>query len=359
MSVSVNEFRLLPPQASNLASDVDALTLVLTAFSTLVVCLLLVLIAYFAIHYRRRTEDEVPARSATRYWLEILWSLALLSFFLVVFFWGADVYIAMKRPAPYAMEINVVGKQWMWKIQHPGGQREINALHVPVGRPIKLIMTSQDVIHSFGIPAFRIKQDVLPGSFTTQWFIATQPGEYHLFCQEFCGTDHWGMIGRVVAMAPQDYEAWLAGTIPDVSPVSSGAHLFQSLGCAQCHGQVAPTLAGLFGRQVHLDSGQTVLADENYLRESILDPQAKVVAGYARLMPSYRGQVSEEQLADLVMYIKSLGSAWAADPPPARVGVAAPATRPVNAFPPGQTPNQPPARHQPGADLPSPGGAIR
>jgi len=242
------------------------------------------------------------------------------------------LYADMRRPpAAGALEINVTGKQWMWKVQHPGGQREIDELHVPAWRPVKLVMTSQDVIHDFSIPAFRVKQDVLPGSYVTQWFTATKPGEYHLFCAEYCGTMHSGMVGRVVVMPPAEYDAWLAGVTPDEPPAASGARLFASLGCAQCHGQNAPTLAGLYGRPVTLADGKTVIADEEYLRESIENPPARIVAGFEPRMPSFRGQLTDEQLGQLVAYIKSLGAV-------------APATRPINAYPPLTVPNQPPAK---------------
>jgi cytochrome c oxidase subunit 2 len=344
------DFHLLPEGASNLAGRVDALFWFLTAVSGFITLLVLVLIVYFGIRYRRRTEDEIPPETAEGLALEIGWTTLTFAVLLVMFFWGAKVYVDMKRPVDGALEIHVVGKQWMWKIQHPGGQHEIDELHVPVGRPVKLVMTSQDVIHSFGIPAFRIKQDVLPDAYSTEWFTATKPGRYHLFCQEYCGTLHSGMTGWVIAMEPREYDAWLAGTAPGQTPVVSGATLFRSYGCAQCHGQLAPTLAGLFGRKVLLQDGQTVTADENYLRESILNPPAQIVKGYAALMPSYRGQLSEEQVNDLVAYIKSLGAARSDTS--AGPDAAAPATRPVNGHSPNAVPNVPPARQPPTVDQP-------
>jgi cytochrome c oxidase subunit 2 len=312
--------------------------------------LIFVLIVVFAIKYRRREVDEVPPATKSLVWLEITWTVVPLIIFIGMFWWGASLYVDMRRPMKNALEINVIGKQWMWKLQHPGGQREIDELHVPVGRPIKLIMTSQDVIHSFYMPAFRTKQDVLPGSYVTQWFEATRPGIYHLFCAEYCGTMHSGMIGRVVAMKPGDYEAWLASVTPDEAPAVSGAKLFTTLGCVQCHGQNAPTLAGLFGSTVVLENGDTAYADENYLRESILNPPAKIVSGYVGVMPSFRGQLSEEQINDLVAYIKSLGAAASPGQSTTRPGAAhdsaGPVTRPVNGFSPARLPNQPPARQQ-------------
>jgi cytochrome c oxidase subunit 2 len=200
----------------------------------------------------------------------------------------------------------------MWKLEHVEGQREINELHVPVGRDIEMIMTSQDVIHSFYVPAFRIKQDVLPGRYTTAWFRATKPGVYHLFCAEYCGTQHSGMIGQVVVMEPAQYEAWLSGGNTSGSLASNGENIFQQLGCVTCHRSDTqgrgPNLVGVFGKPVMLEDGRTVIADENYIRESILSPSAKVVKGFKPIMPVFQGLVSEEQLTELVAYVKSLSA---------------------------------------------------
>lgn len=333
---------LLPEQASDLAVKVDQMFWYLTIFSTAITLLVCLLVAYFSVRYRRRTEDEVPPEPVTHRWAEVIAAGGLFVVFLSMFFWGAVVYIQMKRPAPHALEINVIGKQWMWKTQHPGGQREINALHLPLGVPVKLVMTSQDVIHSFGIPAFRVKQDVLPGSYSTQWFTPTKIGEFHLFCQEYCGTDHSSMIGKIVVLQPKDYEAWLAGITVDEPPEAVGARLFTSYGCLQCHGQVAPTLAGLYGRRVRLSDGSTVQADDAYLRESIVNPAAKIVAGYPPTMPSYRGQLTEEQLSALTAYIRSLATVRADDPrntpdasaPPSLPPSSPPASPPASGLPP-------------------------
>jgi cytochrome c oxidase subunit 2 len=339
--------RLAPDQASDMAGRVDALALFLLGVCGFFLLLILVLIVVFALKYRRRSEDEVPAATVTHRWLEITWMVVPLALLLVMFFWGARLFADMKRPPgpdADALTIHVVGKQWMWKLQHPGGQREINELHLPVGRPVKLVMTSQDVIHSFGLPAMRIKQDVLPGAYSSQWFTPTKVGTFPLYCQEYCGTSHAGMIGRVVVMAGGQYEAWLAGRPADEPPAVAGARLFVSLGCSKCHGQTAPTLAGLFGRQETLEDGSVVVADEAYIRESILNPPAKVVRGFPRWMPSFRGQLSEEQVMDLVAYVKSLGSARD-DSPGAAAGrnAAGPATRPVNGVQPQQGQRLPPA----------------
>ena len=216
-----------------------------------------------------------------------------------------------ERTAPRgATQIYVVAKQWMWKLQHEEGQREINELHVPVGRDVEMIMTSQDVIHSFYVPAFRIKQDVLPGRYTTLWFRPTRSGTYHLFCAEYCGTQHSGMIGQVVVLEPAQYESWLSGGLASGSLASSGQSIFQQLGCATCHRSDTqgrgPNLIGLFGKPVQLEDGRAVTADENYIRESILNPSAKIVSGFKPIMPVFQGLVSEEQLNALIAYIKSL-----------------------------------------------------
>jgi cytochrome c oxidase subunit II len=215
----------------------------------------------------------------------------------------------METPPKDAMEISIVGKQWMWKAQHPEGPREINSLHIPVGRPIKLTMTSQDVIHSFFIPAFRVKQDVLPGKYTSEWFTPSKVGTYHLFCAEYCGAQHSGMIGTITVMEPAEYQAWLSGTTANISMEASGKMLFSKNQCDTCHGQRAPTLSGIYGRKTLLADGSTVIADENYLRESILQPNAKMVAGYPPLMPTYQGQLTEEQITELIAYMKSLQTA--------------------------------------------------
>ena len=231
---------------------------------------------------------------------------------LIIFFWGANIYFAMSRPPDETLNIYVVGKQWMWKIQHTDGTREINELHVPVGRAVRLIMTSEDVLHDFSIPAFRVKADVIPGRYTQIWFEATKPGRYHLFCAEYCGTRHSGMTGQIVVMDAADYQTWLSGGAPEGSLASAGEKLFAELACNTCHRPDSrgrgPVLAGIFGRPVQLQNGETVTADEQYLRESILQPSAKVTAGYQPVMPAFQGIVTEEQLLALIEYVKSLST---------------------------------------------------
>ena len=243
--------------------------------------------------------------------IEVSWTVIPTLLFMGAFAWGAVVYFDIQHVPEGTIHINVVGKQWMWKIQHPSGNREIDELHVPVGRVVKLTMASQDVIHSFFIPAFRIKQDVVPGRYTTEWFVATKPGTYHLFCAEYCGKDHSGMIGKVVVMKPEDYEAWLVKGAPADTLVQSGERLFRELGCSGCHmgtGVVrAPPLEGLFGRPTPLQNRELVIADEAYIRDSILLPEKQITAGYEPLMPSYQGRLEEDQLLELIAYIRSLG----------------------------------------------------
>ena len=305
--------RWLPERASTLAGQVDALFFFLVAVSLFFAGLIFVLVAVFALKYRRRSEDERPKAIHGSLVLEGLWTVVPLGIALAIFVWGAYLYFAMSRPPAAATEIYVVGKQWMWKLQHPGGQREINELHVPVNRPVKLTMTSEDVIHSFYVPAFRIKADVVPGKYTSAWFEATKTGEYHLFCAEYCGTSHALMGGRIVVMTAADYERWLAGGVAEEPLPAAGEKLFARLGCNSCHradgGGRGPSLVGRFGRSEKMASGETVAIDEGYLRESILNPQAKLVVGYAPIMPTFKGLISEDGLLQLVAYIKSLGMA--------------------------------------------------
>jgi cytochrome c oxidase subunit II len=308
MQSALDAFRLFPPEASTAASRVDELFLFELAVSTAMTLLIFVLIVYAAVRYRRRSPDEIPPATRSHTWLEITWSILPFLVMIVMFCWGAKLFAWAKRPPVNAMEIHVVGKQWMWKIQHAEGVREIDALHVPVGVPVRLVMTSQDVIHDFSIPAFRIKQDVVPGSYSSQWFCATAPGEYHLFCSQYCGTSHAQMIGTVFVMSAADYQQWLEGHAVEESPAASGSKLFTTYGCSGCHGQRAPTMANLYMSKVPLDDGRTVIADEDYLRESILLPAAKIVAGYQSIMPSYRGQLTEEQIFDIIEFIKSQAS---------------------------------------------------
>jgi len=301
---------LFPEAASTIASGVDLVYFFMVAVSVFFSVGIFTAIFYFALRYRRQHPDEVPKPIEGSLQLEILWSVGPFLITMVMFGWGTALFFRNVNPPPGAMEMYVVGKQWMWKIQHPEGHREINELHVPVGVPVKLTMSTEDVIHSFFIPAFRVKKDVVPGMYTSLWFEATKAGQYHLFCAEYCGTQHSGMRGTVHVMEPADYEAWLSGSPRGETMVQAGERVFQRLGCFTCHRADTPgrgpSLEGVFGSDVRLQNGQTVRADEAYLRESILRPQAKIVAGFSTQMPTFQGQISEEGLMQIIAYIKSL-----------------------------------------------------
>jgi cytochrome c oxidase subunit 2 len=303
---------LFPESASTMAPRVDALYFFLIAVAVFFSLLIAGLIVYFAVRYRRRTPEGVGANMHGALLLELVWTIIPALIAAVIFVWGASVFFAMSRPPDETLNIYVVGKQWMWKFQHLDGQREINELHVPVGRAVKLIMTSEDVIHDVFVPAFRVKADVLPGRYTSIWFQATKPGRYHLFCAEYCGTRHSAMVGEVIVMDPSEYQAWLSGGAPEGSLASAGEQLFQSLACNTCHRSDSqgrgPVLQGLFGKTVRLQSGESILADEAYIRESILHPSAKITADFQPIMPAFQGLVSEEQLLELVEYVKSLST---------------------------------------------------
>ena len=309
-------FPFFPQQASAQAGQVDAIYFFMVAVTAFFSILIAGLVVYFAFKYRRRHRDEIGHAIHGSLALELLWTVIPFFITMVMFVWGAKVFFDMYRPPAGAMEIHVVGKQWMWKVQHMDGRREINELHVPVGRPVKLIMGSEDVLHSYYIPAFRVKADVIPGRYNVLWFTATKPGNFHLFCAEYCGTKHSGMIGTVTAMEPADFQAWLSGGRADESPVAAGEKLFADLRCNTCHltetqGR-GPMLTNLFGKQVELQGGGTVTVDEAYIRESIVLPQAKVVAGFQPLMPTFQGLVTEEQLLQLIAYVRSLSQQSAA-----------------------------------------------
>jgi cytochrome c oxidase subunit II len=300
---------LFPDRASAMAWQVDGLYFLLIAVSAFFTALIFIVIFVFAVKYRRTAHPRAEQIEGSLP-LELAWTLIPLGICMVFFAWGSLIYFQEARPPKGAMEVYVVAKQWMWKMEYEGGQRDINQLHVPLGRDVRMIMSSQDVIHSFFVPAFRVKADVLPGRYTEIWFRPTKAGTYHLFCAEYCGTDHSGMIGQVIVMEPQEYQTWLSTGGNTGTLAQNGAQLFQQLGCVTCHrfdmqGR-GPNLVGIFGKRVQLVDGRTVTADENYIRESILTPGAKVVAGYKPIMPTFQGQISEENLTALVAYIKSL-----------------------------------------------------
>ncbi len=303
-------FPLVPEQAATSAGEVDALFVFILAVTGLFAVGVWVVMLFFAVRYRRRSPQDRPPAIEGSLPLELAWTLIPLVLMGAMFVWGAKVYFHMNRPPDDAMTVSVVAKRWMWKVQQPTGQREINELHVPVGRAVKLVITSEDAIHSFFVPAFRIKKDAVPGRYNVAWFRATKVGRYHLFCAEYCGTEHSKMTGWIVVLPPDEYQTWLAGGPPPESPAAAGEKLFTDLNCVTCHRPDSagrgPVLVGIFGKPVKLAGGESVVADESYVRESILNPAARVVAGYQPVMPTYQGQVSEEQLIALVAYIKSL-----------------------------------------------------
>jgi cytochrome c oxidase subunit 2 len=303
-------FRLFPEQASENASQVDALFWYVAGVDAFFIAAICALVLFFVVRYRRasRVDRRNPHQTSTA--IEVAWSVPPLLLSISMFAWGAKLYFDRYNPPPDAVQVNVVAKQWMWKLQQPEGKAEINTLHLAVGRPVQLRMISEDVIHSLYIPAFRSKMDVLPGRYTYQWFRPTKVGEYHLFCAEYCGTSHSGMIGRVIVQEPTEFAEWLRGSAR-VPPEEAGARLFEQYQCNTCHRNApdarCPPLEGLYGRKVALQDGRTVVADDNYLRESIVDPGAKVVAGYKPVMPTFKTQLGEEQLLQLLAYIRSLG----------------------------------------------------
>ncbi len=303
---------LFPERASTIAGEVDALYFFLVGLSVVMSVLIATLVVSFAVKFHRRHADEVGAQVHGGLMLELAWTFVPFIIAMVIFFWGAKVYFVMASPPRETLNIYVVGKQWMWKVQHTTGQREINQLHVPIGRPVKLIMTSEDVIHNFSIPAMRVKADVIPGRFVEIWFEPSRPGTYQIFCAEYCGTQHSGMIGQVVVMDATAYQSWLSGGTGEDSLASTGERLFADLACNTCHRPDSrgrgPVLQNVFGHPVQLHDGTIVTADENYVRESILTPAAKLTAGYQPVMPAFQGLVSEEQLLALIEYVKSLST---------------------------------------------------
>ncbi len=311
MRSELPDFLTPPRAASDLARRVDEVFGFTVLYSVFFSVLIAGLLLYLGLKYRRRSPDEVGTHGGVApATLELVWSGVPLAILLVTFFWGAEVAFEITRPPADADEYFVVGRRWMWKVQHPDGPKEINELHAPVGRAIKLTMTSEDVIHSFYVPAFRVKSDVIPGRYTTVWFRATQPGTYHLFCAEYCGTEHSKMIGRIIVLPPYEYEQWLSRGRWEKSPGATGEEIFRARGCPTCHrpdtAARAPILDGLFGQTVTLATGDTVTADEVYLRESILRPAVKMVRGYSPIMPAYEGQLSEEETLLLIAYVRSL-----------------------------------------------------
>lgn len=301
-----------PPAASSIAQSVDQLYYFLTGISIFFSVLIFTLIFYFMIRYRRRSDEEIPPDTHTSLVLELTWTLIPSGLCAILFVWASMLYIRNSRPPAASTEVFVIAKQWMWHIQHPEGPREIDELHVPVDEPIKVTITSQDVIHGFYIPAFRVKKDALPGRYTSIWFTATEIGSYHLFCSEYCGANHSAMIGTVYVMSRRDYADWLASQEKPESMVQQGERLFSQLGCSACHLSNAtgrgPSLAGIYGKSEKLQSGETRVVDENLIREAIIFPNSVLLPNYPAIMPTFQGQVNEDQVLQLIAYVKSLGA---------------------------------------------------
>jgi cytochrome c oxidase subunit II len=312
--------RLWLPEASGSAPEIDHLIIALVLISGAVLALVFGLILLYAFKYRAGSNVDRGALARKTWRLETAWTVATLVAFFGLFIWGADLYVRLFQPPADAMKIYVVAKQWMWKVEHPGGQREIDAMHLPVGRPVELVMTSEDVIHDFSVPAFRIKYDVLPGRYETLWFQADRPGTYHLFCTQLCGVDHAAMVGEIVAMPAPQFQEWLERNDAGETLAATGKTLFMRYGCSGCHGGNgvggdqaastvrAPALAGLYGSPVTLADGRMVTADDRYIRDCILLPDQQRVASYPPVMPSFAGQIGEEDLIAIIAYIKSLAA---------------------------------------------------
>jgi len=302
---------LFPREASTVAPYMDQLYLFLIGITIVGLALVMALIFGFSYRYRKQVHPVAEQIEGSTL-LEATWTIIPLGIFLVTFVWGAFLYFRIYTPPTNSMNIYIVGKQWMWKAEHPGGQHEINELHVPVGRPIQLTLISQDVFHSYSLPEFRVKREVIPGRYTTVWFEATNPGTYHLFCTQYCGTDHSRMIGEVTAMLPEEYKKWTEQSTSGMSLAQNGERIFASMGCNACHsGNPAargPNLAGVYGSKIQLANGSVQLADEAFIRDTILNPSQHLPAGYAPIMPTYKGQISEDGLIDLVEYLKQLNT---------------------------------------------------
>lgn len=306
----------LPQSASNFAGEFNILFAGLLAITSTVLGLVVLLMFRFCAHYRRNNEAADRGHQTRKSWRwEVGWTTASFVVFLGLYAWGADIYLREHHPPAQAQDIYVVGKQWMWKVEHHGGQREVNALHVALNQPVRLVMTSQDVIHGFFVPDFRLKQDVVPGRYVTLWFDPDRAGTYRLYCSQFCGTDHAAMGGMVTVMAPGDFAKWLTDNASDATLAGDGATLFHRVGCDGCHGEgasvAAPSLAGLYGRPVALTDGGSAIADDGFIRAAIIEPAQHEAAGYPPVMPSFAGQLDEEQVVALVAYIKSLSAGGA------------------------------------------------
>ena len=305
----------VPEVASNLASKVDAVIWFITVISLVFFILISIFLVYFAIRYRRRQENEETPYITGSHVLETIWTIIPSILLIVIFVYGFVVYKDMRTPPEDSLEVTVIGRQWLWQFKYNNGKTTLNELYIPEGRPIKLVMTSEDVLHSFFVPAFRVKQDLVGGMYTYLWFTPTKTGTYELYCTEYCGTGHSAMLGKVVVMSPQEYEKWEKGeeekAVASLPPAELGKQLYTQRGCNACHSidgssLVGPTWKGLYGHEVVLQDGTKVTADENYIREAILEPQAKMVKGFGPVMPSFKGVISDDEISDLIAYIKTL-----------------------------------------------------
>jgi cytochrome c oxidase subunit 2 len=317
---------LYPEQASNFAPQVDNLVIFMISVCLFFAVAICAAVIYFFFKYHRKRPDDIGVAIHGDLRLEIAWIVLPFFLLLAMFGWGAAIYVDYRRTPADTLDIYVVGKQWMWRLQQPDGRKEINELHVPVNRNIRLIMASEDVIHDFSVPSFRVKMDVVPGHYNNMWFRPTKPGRYHFFCSQYCGTNHAVMGGWVTVMEPDNYAKWLSGTAASGDPVAIGEKLYTELACNTCHTPDGkgrgPSYNGVYGSKVKLADGSIVVADDAYIRESILQPNAKIVAGYAPVMPSFQGLVTEDQILALTAYIKSMKD----QPPPAKPGTSEPAT---------------------------------
>ncbi len=305
----------VPEVASNLASKVDAVIWFITVISLVFFILISIFLVYFAIRYRRRQENEETPYITGSHVLETIWTIIPSILLIVIFVYGFVVYKDMRTPPEDSLEVTVTGRQWLWQFKYNNGKTTLNELYIPEGRPIKLVMTSEDVLHSFFVPAFRVKQDLVGGMYTYLWFTPTKNGTYELFCAEYCGTGHSAMLGKVIVMSPQEYEKWEKGeeekAVASLPPAELGKQLYTQRGCNACHtidgsSLVGPTWKGLYGHEVVLQDGTKVTADENYIREAILEPQAKMVKGFGPVMPSFKGVISDDEISDIIAYIKTL-----------------------------------------------------
>jgi cytochrome c oxidase subunit 2 len=307
----MDKFHLFPPQASTSAHQVDALFFALILVSLFFIAVVFLPILFFCVKYRRGSSADRSNPSNGSNLVEVGWTTLPTLMGLAIFSWGAVDYFRIERRPSNALDVQVVGKQWMWKVQHAEGKREINELHIPVNRTVALTLISQDVIHSFFVPAFRVKQDVIPGRYTSEWFKPTHTGEYRIFCSQYCGTEHAQMIGRVVVMQSRAYENWLKAGEQTESIVRAGERLFHDRGCSGCHAANskfhAPLLQGLYRNPVPLADGSVVTADDQYLRDSILQPAKQISAGYDNIMPSFSGHLTEDEIMELIAYVKAIG----------------------------------------------------